>query len=210
VLSRSRRLALLEWAAETRGLIVEDDYDAEFRYDRTPVGAVQGLDPARVVHIGTAAKTLAPGLRLGWVSVPEDLVAELRTRKAVADSGSPAIDQLALTELITSGAYERHVARVRQAYRRRRDRLMEGLAGRLPHGFELRGAAAGLHILLTLPSGADDVALAQAAAEAGIGVRPLSPMALRDPVHGLLLGYGRLGEARIGPAVVALAGVLAS
>ncbi|WP_460525021.1 MocR-like pyridoxine biosynthesis transcription factor PdxR [Flindersiella endophytica] len=210
VMSRERRLALLEWAAGTRGLIVEDDYDAEFRYDRTPVGAVQGLDPARVVHVGTAAKTLAPGLRLAWASLPAELVEEVRERKAYADSGSPAIDQLALAELIGSGAYERHVARARQAYRRRRDRLIEGLAGRLPRGFELRGAAAGLHVLLTLPPGADDVALARAAAAAGIGVRPLSPMALREPAPGLLLGYGRLGEARIGPAVAALAGVLAS
>lgn len=212
VLSRARRLALVEWAADTGGLIVEDDYDAEFRYDRTPVGAVQGLDPARVLHVGTTAKTLAPGLRLAWASVPGDLVDEVRNRKAVADSGSPAIDQLALADLIVSGEYERHVARARQAYRRRRDRMVDALARQLPR-LAVRGAAAGLHVLLSLPSDVDDVEVARAAAEAGIGVQALSPMALAptpsEPARGLVLGFGRLPEARIQPAVTMLANVLA-
>jgi GntR family transcriptional regulator/MocR family aminotransferase len=203
-LSVDRRAALLAWG----GLVIEDDYDAEFRYDRLPVGAIQGLSPDRVVHIGTASKTLAPGLRLGWLTLPPALVDEVRERKKLADSGSPAIDQLAFAELLVSGDYERHVARARADYRRRRDRLVAALAAELP-GVPVRGAAAGMHVLLDLGERADDVALAEAAAGRGIGVRPLSPLHLEPaPSRGLLLGYGRLPENRIDPAVTALAKVL--
>jgi len=196
VLRPSRRAALLAGVA---GLLIEDDYDAEFRYDRSPVGALQGLDPARVVHLGTASKTLAPGVRLGWASLPADLVEEARAAKAAADSGSPVIDQLALAELLESGDYERHVARARQVYRRRRDRLVAALRGRRPD-LAVTGAAAGMHLLLPLPG--DDLAIAADAAGLGINVRPLSPMYLTEPVsHGLLLGYGRLREDSIEPAV---------
>jgi GntR family transcriptional regulator / MocR family aminotransferase len=98
VLTPACRTALVEWAARTRGLIVEDDYDAEFRYDRTPIGAVQGLDPRRVAHVGSTSKTFAPGLRLGWISAPAEMVGDLQARKSATDSGSPAVDQLALAD----------------------------------------------------------------------------------------------------------------
>ena len=208
VMAPARRTALVRWAADEGGLIVEDDYDAEFRYDRSPVGALQGLDPGRVIHVGTASKTLAPGVRLGWMSLPGDLVDEVRAGKAAADSGSPAIDQLALADLISSGEYDRHVGRARHLYRRRRDRLVTALSVRLPR-LRVEGAAAGLHVLLRLPDGAGDVTLAGEAAARGIGVRALSPMLLEDgPDRGLLLGYGRLAADRIEDAVEALASVL--
>jgi GntR family transcriptional regulator/MocR family aminotransferase len=208
VMSPARRLALLEWAATHRSLIIEDDYDAEFRYDRTPVGAVQGLDPGRVAHVGTASKTLAPGVRLGWISLPADLVEEVRIRKVLADSGSPSVDQLALADLLSSGDYERHVVRARHEYRRRRDRLVRALSRRLPR-LEVRGAAAGMQLLLQLPDEVDDVAISEAAASGRIGVRPLSPLhLLPSQDRGLLLGYGRLSEGRIDQAVGALSAVI--
>ena len=208
VMSPARRTALLAWAARPGRLVIEDDYDAEFRYDRLAIGALQGLDPGRVAHLGTASKTLAPGVRLGWMSLPADLVEEVRDAKAVADSGSPVIDQLTLAELIASGAYDRHVARVRHVYRRRRDRLIGAAARHLP-AHPVEGAAAGLHVLLRLPGDVDDVGLANAAASRGIRVDPLSAMLLDGgPDRGLLLGYGRLPEEHIDEAVAALAGSL--
>jgi GntR family transcriptional regulator/MocR family aminotransferase len=208
VMSPARRLALVDWATKRKALVIEDDYDAEFRYDRTPVGAVQGLDPDRVAHLGTASKTLAPGVRLGWMSLPLDLVEEVRMQKLLADGGSPAIDQLALADLLSTGAYERHVVRVRHEYRRRRDRLVRALAARLPR-LEFRGAAAGMQLLLELPDQADDVAIADAAASRGIRVRALSPLHLTPSrERGLLVGYGRLAESTIHTAVGALSSVI--
>ena len=174
VLAPARRTALVGWAARTGGLIIEDDYDAEFRYDRLGTGAVQGLDPGVVAHVGTASKTLAPGCRIGWLSLPGELVDAVKARKVAADSGSPAIDQLALAELLTSGDYERHVTRVRHVYRRRRDRLVKALARSLPK-LEIRGAAVGMHLLLAFDPGLDDQAVVDAAAERGI--RVASPLA---------------------------------
>jgi GntR family transcriptional regulator / MocR family aminotransferase len=208
VMAPERRISLLKWAEATGALVIEDDYDAEFRYDRTAVGAVQGLDPSRVAHVGTASKVLAPGVRLGWVSLPDDLVAEVKVRKGLCDSGSPAMDQLALAEFLTSGGYDRHVVGTRHAYRRRRDILVRAVGRRLPT-LDVRGAAAGIHCLLRLPHGIDDEGIAAAAAARGIGVRALSPMHLsRSGEPGLLLGYGRLPEGRIPRALDALASVL--
>ncbi|MGH2428977.1 MAG: PLP-dependent aminotransferase family protein [Candidatus Limnocylindria bacterium] len=208
VLGPSRRSALVDWARRHDALVIEDDYDAEFRYDRMPVGAVQGLDPGRVAHVGTASKTLAPGVRLGWLSVPPALVEEVRARKAAADSGSPSLDQLALARLLTNGDYERHVTRTRHVYRRRRDRLVSSLGARLPR-LEIRGAAAGMHVLLTLVEKVDDVAVAEAAEAREVRIRALSPLHLeRSPERGLLLGYSRLVEGRIDEAVALLATVL--
>jgi GntR family transcriptional regulator/MocR family aminotransferase len=208
VLSAPRRHALIAWATSHDGLIVEDDYDAEFRYDRAGIGAVQGLDPGRVAHVGTTAKTLAPGLRLGWITAPLWLAGQLPQAKSAADSGSPVITQLALAHLITSGDYERHIVRARRTYRHRRDLLLHALNTHLP-GLRPRGAAAGMQLLLPLPAGADDTAVARAAARRGIGLTPLSPMHLApSPEHGLLLGFGRLTEHRIPGAVRALAATL--
>jgi GntR family transcriptional regulator/MocR family aminotransferase len=204
IMSPARRLAVVEWAVRLGAVVIEDDYDAEFRYDRAPVGAVQGLDPGRVVHIGTASKTLAPGVRLGWTSLPAGLVDEVRACKAATDSGSPAVDQLAFAELLASGEYERHVARARRVYRGRRDRLIRALSESLPE-VAVQGASAGMHVMIRLEDAVDDAAVADAAAGHGIRVRPLSDMHLgRSAARGLLIGYGRITEDRIEPAVRAL------
>ena len=210
VMAADRRAALVRWARERDRLIIEDDYDAEFRYDRVAIGAIQGLDPERVVHIGTTSKTLAPGIRLGWMSVPVDLVAEMKAEKSALDSGSPALEQLAFADILASGEYDRHVARARQVYRRRRDALVAAVGRHLP-GLQLDGAAAGLHVLLRLPGSIDDVAVARAAAERGVRVEALSPMSLVGaPDRGLVLGYSRLSVEGMDPAVALLAEILRS
>jgi GntR family transcriptional regulator/MocR family aminotransferase len=203
-----RRVALLRWAHTHHGPVIEDDYDADFRYDRTPIGAIQGLDPGRVAHVGTVSKTLAPGARLGWISAPADLADQLVARKSAADSGSPAFDQLALPNLLASGEYERHIAAARRAYRRRRDLLVGRLAAKLP-GLQALGAAAGMQLLLPLADTADDVALAETAAAQGINISPLSPLHLVPSAQrGLLVGFGRLPEHKIPATVDALSSLL--
>lgn len=209
VMAAQRRLSLIRWAQDFDGVVIEDDYDAEFRYDRTPVGAIQGLDPGRVAHVGTVSKTLAPGVRLGWVTAPAGLIDDLVARKSAADSGSPAIDQLALADLISSGEYERHIAAARRAYRRRRDLLVRELAASLP-ALPVCGAAAGMQLFLELGSDIDDVVVAEAAAAHGINISPLTPLHLAPSrQRGLLAGFGRLPEHKIPAAVAALASVLA-
>ena len=127
-LSPPRRAALAVWARAVDGYVVEDDYDGEFRYDRQPVGALQAIDPDRVVYVGTASKSLAPGLRLGWMVLPEPLVAPVTLAKELADRQNGVVEQLALAELITSGGLDRHIRRARLRYRRRRDDLIAALA----------------------------------------------------------------------------------
>ena len=205
VLSGSRRRALLAWARRSGALIVEDDYDAEFRYDHEPVRALQGLAPTSVAHVGTVSKTLAPALRLGWVVAPDHLLDELEQAKRLADDFSPALDQLTLAELLWSGAYVRHLRRARAAYRGRRDRLVEALAREVPK-LDVEGIAAGMHLVLRLPVGCDDSAVARCASEARIRVPALSSFRIEPaPRGGLVVGYGRLHDASIGPAVQALA-----
>lgn len=208
VLSGARRRALLAWAQRTGALIVEDDYDADFRYDHEPVRALQGLAAANVVHLGTVSKTLAPALRLGWIVAPDDLLDELEQAKRLADDFSPALDQLAFAELLRSGAYVRHLRRARAAYRRRRDRLVEALERALPE-LDAEGIAAGMHMVLRLPAGCDDVAVARSADEQRIRVPPLSSLRIKPASPGgLVLGYGRLHEDSVGPAVQVLARVI--
>ncbi|MFD0025423.1 PLP-dependent aminotransferase family protein [Streptomyces sp. NPDC058382] len=186
-----RRAAAVDWARSTGGLILEDDYDGEFRYDRQPVGALQGLDPEHVVYLGTASKSLAPGLRLGWMVVPREMVAEVTAAKGVSDWASSALDQLTLAEFIASGAYDRHVRSMRLRYRNRRDELVEALAERAP-SIRVSGIAAGLHAVLELPEGGE-AAVTRAAAWQGLAVEGLS--FFRHPEaevtrEALVIGYG--------------------
>jgi GntR family transcriptional regulator/MocR family aminotransferase len=205
VLSGERRRELLAWSHERGGLIVEDDYDAEFRYDRAPVRALQGVAPQQVVQLGTVSKTLAPALRLGWVVAPAELVDDVRKTKRLVDDFSPALDQLTLAELLARGDYARHVRRARAAYRSRRDRLLAALATDLPE-VAVEGVAAGVHVLVRLPQGVSDAEVANAAARAGIAVPPLSAFRVRPAAEGgLVVGYGRLHESAVGAAVQALA-----
>ena len=207
VLSGERRRALLSWARERPRLVIEDDYDAEFRYDREAVRALQGLDPDRVAYVGTVSKTLAPALRLGWVVAPPELAAEAAQAKRLLDFCSPVLEQLALKRLIDNGDYDRHVRRVRGIYRARRDRLTAALGAHVPE-FAVQGVAAGLHVLVQLPSELDDARVAAEAARQGIRVDPLSRFALERPASGLVVGYGRVHEAALEPAVAALASAI--
>jgi GntR family transcriptional regulator/MocR family aminotransferase len=208
VLSGDRRRQLLEWARGRGALVVEDDYDAEFRYDRAPIRAMQGLDRSRVAYLGTTSKTLAPALRLAWAVVPEHLADEATEIKHLLDVCSPSIEQRALAHLIGTGEYERHIRRARTTYRRRRDALMTALHRYLPN-LPVEGVAAGLHVLLRLPQMVDDEAVAVRAEQRGVRLAPLSRYTrARDRGSGLVIGYGRIHETSIPAAVRALATAL--
>jgi GntR family transcriptional regulator/MocR family aminotransferase len=150
VMPPARRAAAVAWARERGAVIVEDDYDGEFRYDRHPVGAMQALAPSHVVYAGTTSKTLAPGLRLGWLVLPPRLLEPVVREKRLADRYSPVLEQLTLAQLITSGAYDRHVRQMRAHYQRRRDRLITAVTRRAPR-VRVSGTTAGLHAILELP-----------------------------------------------------------
>jgi GntR family transcriptional regulator/MocR family aminotransferase len=208
VLGAAKRAAVIAWANERDALIIEDDYDAEYRYDGAPVGAMQGLAPHRVVYAGSASKTLAPGIRLGWLIAPPRIAAALADAKIAADRGSPALEQLALADLIRRGELDRHLRRMRPIYRRRRDLLVAAITRYLP---ELRpaGVAAGMHLLAWLPEAVDETALIETAARSGIrldGVRPYR-LGSTGP-GGLIFGYAAIGESAIPDAIRTLAGAL--
>ncbi|MFF2331004.1 MULTISPECIES: PLP-dependent aminotransferase family protein [unclassified Streptomyces] len=204
-----RRAAAVDWARATGGLILEDDYDGEFRYDRQPVGALQGLDPERVVHLGTTSKSLAPGLRLGWMVLPEGLVGEVAEAKGLSDWSSSALEQLTLAEFIASGAYDRHVRSMRLRYRRRRDELVAVLAERVPD-VRVSGIAAGLHAVLELPAGSEPSVL-RAAAWQGLALEGMSrfrhPEAAPER-DALVIGYGTPTDSAWAGALEALVRVL--
>jgi GntR family transcriptional regulator/MocR family aminotransferase len=207
VLSGARRRALLEWVRDTRGVVIEDDYDAEFRYDRDPVRALQGLHPDGVIYLGTVSKTLAPALRLGWLVLPEVLTAEATATKRLLDDFSPTLEQLAFARMLARGDYQRQIRRARAVYRARRDRMTRALAEHLPE-LAVSGVAAGLHVLLELPGSSDDRQIEVAARGAGIALEALARYTLTDRGdRGLLLGYGRLHESVIPAAVARLAGL---
>ncbi|TYP86590.1 PLP-dependent aminotransferase family protein [Blastococcus xanthinilyticus] len=207
VLSPDRRRELLAWARDG-GLVIEDDYDAEHRYDRAPVPALQPSAPEHVAHTGSTSKTLAPGMRLGWLVAPAHLDADLVTAKHASDLGSPALPQLVLAELLASGEYDRHLRLVRGRQRARRDALLAALARHLP-GARVAGVAAGLHLLVTFPGlDADDVALAGAVREAGVVVHPLSWHRLTPGDPGLVLGYAATSPDRLHAAVERMAAAL--
>ncbi len=208
VLSGTRRRQLLDWSRNQDALVIEDDYDAEFRYDRAPIRALQGLDRSRVIYAGTTSKTLAPALRLAWVVLPEHLVHEAWDIKHLLDVCSPPIDQLALARLIRSGEYERHIRRARTTYRRRRDALMASLHRHLSQ-LPVEGIAAGLHLLLRLRQGDDDEAVAARAEQRGVRVTPVSRYTHGgDAGPALVIGYGRVHESAIPAAVRALASAI--
>lgn len=201
-----RRAAVVDWARSTGGLVLEDDYDGEFRYDRQPVGAVQGLDPDRVVLMGSVSKSLSPTLRIGWMVLPEQLVDDIVTAKGEREQWSSATEQLTLADFITSGAYDRHVRKMRQRHRRRRDQLVAALAERAPQ-VRVTGIAAGLHAVLELPSGTEG-AVVKAAAWQGLAVEGLAdyrhPDFPKDGRDGLVVGYATPPEHRYPGALDAL------
>jgi GntR family transcriptional regulator/MocR family aminotransferase len=189
VLAPQRRRELLDWAAAADAVIIEDDYDAEYRYDRAPVPALQAAAPGRVAYAGTTSKTLAPGLRLGWLVPPARLHSGLVEAKHAADLGSPVLPQLVLARLIATGELEQHIRGVRKRQRTRRDALLAALRVLLPEA-RVQGVPAGLHLLITFPGlDLDDVELAERIRQAGVLVHPLSWHRQRPGVGGLVLGY---------------------
>ncbi|MBB5910329.1 MocR-like pyridoxine biosynthesis transcription factor PdxR [Actinoalloteichus hymeniacidonis] len=210
-MAADRRRELVDWARRVNGVILEDDYDAEHRYDRPAIGSIHSLAPAHVVYLGSVSKTLAPALRLGWLVSPAGMGAELARIKLFRDLGTGTLEQAALSQLIRNGGYDRHLRRTRRINRDRRDALAGALATRLS-SWRVRGPAAGLHLVVELPAGSDDRLVSAALAEAGVAAPALSSYARGDagvPVPGLVLGYASMSVDRLRAAVDALAGIVA-
>ncbi|MET9910726.1 PLP-dependent aminotransferase family protein [Streptomyces sp. NPDC006476] len=210
VLAPARRHALIEWAQRRDAYVIEDDYDAEFRYDREPVGALQGLAAERVVSIGTVSKSLAPALRLGWLLSPPALLAAITDLKRIADRGSPTLDQLALARLIESGRYDRHLRRMRGVYAARRTALVSALAQHAPD-VRLSGLAAGFHAVAHLPAGADEPTVIERSRARGVGLYGMSACRTSGTVipPQLVLGFGHVTERAIVEGVAAVGDLLA-
>jgi GntR family transcriptional regulator/MocR family aminotransferase len=209
VLSPGRRHELAAWAADRDAMIIEDDYDAEFRYDREPVGVLQGLAPDRVITLGTASKSLAPALRIGWLVCPPALSSVIAEEKDLGDRGSPALDQLALATLIESGRYDRHLRRMRGVYAQRRDVLTSALATHAPQ-VSLTGLAAGFHAVAQLPSPLTESAVVEAARERSVLLYGMSLYrfgGVAEPAQ-LVLGFGNLGERAIAAGIAAISDLL--
>ncbi|HEY3557904.1 MAG TPA: PLP-dependent aminotransferase family protein [Kribbella sp.] len=210
VASAETRAALVAWAVARDGLVIEDDYDAEYRYDREPIGAMQGLAPDRIAYAGTASKTLAPGLRLGWLILPTWLVEPMAQAKLMDDRGSPVFDQLAFADFVARGEFDRHLRRMRPRYRTLRDTLVERLAARLPE-LEPVGVSAGLHVMTWLPPDLSEADLRAAGLERGLGVYGLTPYWVGgDGPAGLVFGYGSLNRAEVVEGIDLLAEAVAA
>ncbi|MGF1648562.1 MAG: PLP-dependent aminotransferase family protein [Kineosporiaceae bacterium] len=209
VLSPERRRALLSWAAGAGGVVIEDDYDAEHRYDRAPVPALQASAPDLVAHTGSTSKTLAPGMRLGWLVPPSHLLEDLVAARRHSDLGSPAIPQLVFAEMLATGAYDRHLRAVRTRQRARRDAVVAALVEHLPAA-RVTGVAAGLHVLVALPecTGSDVGTADRLLRDAGVLVHPLSWHRHRPGPPGLVLGYAAHPPDRLREAVRRLARVV--
>jgi GntR family transcriptional regulator / MocR family aminotransferase len=210
VLSPSRRISLVDWARTNHGYIVEDDYDAEYRYDRQPVGALHGVAPDHVIHVGSLSKSLAPALRLGWLVVPPALRDELVAARARSDRFTSSIIQATAAEFIQRGDLDRHLRRTRRSYRQRRDTLITALHQQLPT-CRATGISAGLHVLVRLPDGTDATHLAATAARHSVLIRPLDHYRT-SPAHdqpaALVLGYSRLTPHQIEEGIHHLATIL--
>jgi GntR family transcriptional regulator/MocR family aminotransferase len=204
-LHSDRRAAVIDWARRTGGVIIEDDYDGEFRYDRSPVGALQGVDPKRVIYLGTASKSLAPGLRLGWLALPDALVEAVVRQKGETEENSGFVEQLAMAEFIVSGAYDKHIRTMRARYRRRREELITAIAQSSPKT-TVTGMAAGLQLVLELADG-DESGLARQRAWSRLGVKGLESYRHPDvdkQRDGLVIGYGASAPSAWTAALAAL------
>jgi GntR family transcriptional regulator/MocR family aminotransferase len=208
-LAPERRQALVAWANERDAIVVEDDYDAEFRYDRDPVGALQGLAPERVALLGTVSKALAPALRLGWILSPASLLETVAEDKRLSDRGSPALEQLALATMIESGRYDRHLRHMRRVYSARRATLIRTLSQHAPK-VTLHGLAAGFHAVADLGSDADEGAIVDAARARSVGLYGMGLFRLSDAAGPpqLVLGFGNLSDAAIARGIATIADLL--
>ncbi|MEU3461918.1 PLP-dependent aminotransferase family protein [Streptomyces sp. NPDC006733] len=209
VMAAERRLALIDWAERHDAFVIEDDYDAEFRYDREPVGALQGLAPDRVISLGTVSKSLAPALRIGWVLCPPALTAGIAADKHLADRGSPALEQFALARLVESGRYDRHLRRMRGTYAARRAALVTALAEHAP-GSAVTGLAAGFHAVLRLAPDTDEQALIAAARTRRVGLYGMSAhrAAATTAPPQLVLGFGDVDERAVAAGIAAVGDLL--
>jgi GntR family transcriptional regulator / MocR family aminotransferase len=191
-MSPARRLQLLEWAHRQHAWIVEDDYDSEYRYECMPVASLQGLDPgSRVIYIGTFSKTLFPSLRLGYIVIPGALMTHFLAVRQANDLFPSPLHQAVLTDFIQAGHFARHVRKTRQLYAERCKALTQSLKAELGTEFEVFGAEAGMHLVVTLPPGCSDREIAAYAARKGLWLWPLSGAYLGPPQHqGFILGFG--------------------
>ncbi|MBB2740627.1 UNVERIFIED_ORG: GntR family transcriptional regulator/MocR family aminotransferase [Microbispora rosea subsp. rosea] len=209
VLAPDRRQALITWAAAHNATIIEDDYDAEFRYDREPVGVLQGLAPDRVALLGSVSKSLAPALRLGWIVSPPHLTSAVAYQKKLSDRGSPVFDQLALADLVQSGRYDRHLRHMRTRYAARRAALVEALHRHAPK-VELRGPSAGFHTVAQLPTGTDELSVVAAARRRSVGLYGMSTYRVDQQTRPtqLVLGFGNLTVDAIADGIGSIADLL--
>ena len=203
VLSAARRARLVRWAREVDGFVIEDDYDAEFRYDHHPVAVMQGMEPSRVFLLGSVSKTLSPALGLGWLLAPAKMIPALRAANLVA-TAPPVLDQLALATFIDRGWYDAHLRAARRRFRSRRDLLIQTLGAQV-RDVRVTGTAAGLHIVLHLSDGTDTGAAVRAAAASGLRLADLDDYRVkRMAQRALVLGYGNISDTEIRPAVAIL------
>jgi GntR family transcriptional regulator/MocR family aminotransferase len=210
VLAPGRRQALLAWAHDQDAFVVEDDYDAEFRYDREPVGTLHGLAADRVISLGTVSKSLAPAVRLGWILCPPSLADAIAQEKQVADRGSPILDQVTVATLIQSGHYDRHLRRMRVTYGSRREALQAALARHAP-AVRLSGLAAGFHAVAHLPDSVDEQHVVSVARTRSIGLYGMSTYRSSGtpaPPQ-LVLGFGNVPERLIHTGIATIADLLA-
>lgn len=210
-LTLPRRLALLDWAERTDSLIVEDDYDGDFRHDGGPLTALRGLDrTGRVIYLGTFSKSLGPGLRIGFVVCPAAITPVLARWKRLLSNGPPWLAQASLAEFMNSGAFQRHLRRIRIRYRARRDALIAGIEQHFP-GSEIAGRRGGMHVSWRLPDDGCAERLQKKALMCGIGIYTLADGgAWLSPDRAahcdmLMLGYAAIDEARISRAIATLA-----
>ncbi len=211
-MSASRRLQLLDWAHNSGAWIVEDDYDSEYRYESMPIASLQGLDRnSRVIYIGTFSKTLFPSLRLGYMVIPPDLVDRFAAVRRAVDLCPPQLSQAVLADFIDEGHFARHIRKTRLLYRERRSVLVEALEREFGSRLEILGAEAGMHLVVTLLPGLNDVEISAQAAQRNLWLWPLSSSYLgKDVRHGFILGFGSTRTADIAAAVVRLREVLSS
>jgi len=211
ILSLPRRLELLAWAQQTGAMILEDDYDSEYRYGGRPIPALQGLDASgsSVLYMGTFSKVLFPSLRIGYLVLPPGLVPLFGSAKWLSDRHLPLLEQRVLTEFIEEGHLERHIRKMRSHYDRRRQVLSQALRTHFGDRALILGDQAGIHLMVKFDTELSDTEIVQRAAQAGVGVTPAQPHYLQTTRQGeLILGYGELSEAQIQEGVHRLAKVI--
>ncbi len=210
VLSLRRRLSLLAWARSGGGLVVEDDYDSEFRFEGRPLASLQGLDDAGcVVYLGSFSKVLFPALRVGYAVLPRGLIGPFQDAKDLTDRQTPILEQQVLAGFLGEGHFERHVRKMRQLYRVRREFLVASLERHLAGACQVVGAKAGMHLMVRLPPRLEEAEVVARAAEEGVAVYPASPYYCgSSPGPALLLGYGGMTEDSIQRGVERLARAL--